>query len=139
MLCLTPDSFRNLLRLIQHHEVFQTTSNHPQAPVETQLAVILYHMGQFGNGASVSDLARMAGISEGSVEKYPERCQKAIPAHHDQYVWMVSDAKKEVVGLRHRSPEHLVQGSHHGCFQMLRQEIAQPRGQNRSLVYVVFS
>lgn len=96
MLRLTPDSFWKLLRLIQHHEVFQTTSNRPQAPVETQLAVTLYRMGRFGNGASVSDLARIAGISEGSVEKYTERCQKAILTHHDQYVRMVSDAEKEV-------------------------------------------
>jgi hypothetical protein len=51
-----------------------------------QLAVTLFRMGWFGNGASVTDLARTSGISEGSVEKYTERCQKALLALHDNYV-----------------------------------------------------
>ncbi|KAK0470702.1 hypothetical protein IW261DRAFT_1553686 [Armillaria novae-zelandiae] len=60
MLCVTPESFHFILQLIENHPVFQTHSNRPQTPVQTQLAVTLYRMGRFGNGASVPDIARIA-------------------------------------------------------------------------------
>jgi len=53
-------------------------------------------MGRYGNGASVEDIARIAGISEGSVEKYTERCQIAIMSLHDQYVRALTVEEKEV-------------------------------------------
>ncbi|KAF8587814.1 hypothetical protein K439DRAFT_1645760 [Ramaria rubella] len=52
-------------------------------------------MGQLGNGASVTDLAQIAGVSEGSVEKYTERCQKALLAQHDQFVHILTHEEKE--------------------------------------------
>jgi hypothetical protein len=64
--------FDIVLSLIEHHPVFRNNrdSNHPQAPVEVQLAVTLYRMGHCGNGASIQDIARAAGCSKGSVENY---------------------------------------------------------------------
>ncbi|KAF8577569.1 hypothetical protein K439DRAFT_1649067 [Ramaria rubella] len=53
-------------------------------------------MGHFGNGASVQDLARIAGISEGSVEWYTQCCQQALLAHHDWFVRMLTPEEKEV-------------------------------------------
>ncbi|KAF8532622.1 hypothetical protein JB92DRAFT_2824438 [Gautieria morchelliformis] len=44
--CTWHGTMPKLLKLIQHHEVVWTTFTCPQAPVETQLAVTLYHMGQ---------------------------------------------------------------------------------------------
>jgi hypothetical protein len=61
-----------------------------------QLAVTLFRMGRFGNGASVTDLAHTSGFSEGSVEKYTERCQKALLALLDNYVRMLTDEEKEM-------------------------------------------
>ncbi|KAF9009810.1 hypothetical protein BDZ89DRAFT_964627 [Hymenopellis radicata] len=72
MLRMTPESFDILLILIRDHPVFHNDSNNPQAPVQTQLAVTLYCLGRYGNGASVKDVARVAGISEGS-EKETEK------------------------------------------------------------------
>ncbi|KAF8545623.1 hypothetical protein OG21DRAFT_1367074, partial [Imleria badia] len=66
MLRVSPTVFQVLLDLIQEHPVFYNRSNNPQTPVQTQLAVTLYHMGCYGNGASLEDIARIAGISEGS-------------------------------------------------------------------------
>jgi len=96
MLRITPQSFCHLLRLIQGHPIFQNRSNKPQAPVKNQLAVTLYHMGRYGNGASVPDIARIAGISEGSVEKFTERCLIVILAHHDAYVRALTVEENEV-------------------------------------------
>lgn len=66
--------------------MFHNNSNFPQAPVAYQLAVTLFRLGRFGNGASVQDIARDAGICEGSVIMYTERCFKAILALHGMFV-----------------------------------------------------
>jgi len=106
MLHITPVSFRKLLQCIEGHPIFQTNSNCPHAPVEIQLAVTLYQMGRYGNGASVPDIVWAAGISEGSVEKFTERCQIAIMVHHDSYVralTMEGKRGERRVGLRGRA------------------------------------
>ncbi|KAG1772858.1 hypothetical protein EV702DRAFT_1201320 [Suillus placidus] len=86
MLRVSPEVFHVLLDLIEDHAIFQNNSNNAQAPVQLQLAVTLYRMGRYGNGASLEDIARYAGISEGSVEKFTERCFTAIEALHDAFV-----------------------------------------------------
>ncbi|KAG6878043.1 hypothetical protein C0992_008711 [Termitomyces sp. T32_za158] len=53
-------------------------------------------MGRYGNGASVEDIARIAGISEGSVLNYTERCFMAIEALHGLFVRRMTLAEKEV-------------------------------------------
>ncbi|KLO13912.1 hypothetical protein SCHPADRAFT_827310 [Schizopora paradoxa] len=70
MLRCQPRSFQILHTLIKNHPVFQNKSNNPQTPVDIQLAITLYRMGRFGNGASVGDISCNTGFSEGSeVEK----------------------------------------------------------------------
>ncbi|KAF7308036.1 DDE Tnp4 domain-containing protein [Mycena kentingensis (nom. inval.)] len=83
MLRLTPYCFDVLLHLIQDHPIFSNNSNNAQAPVEQQLAVALYRLGRYGNGASVHDIARIAGCSEGSVENFTKRVFTAIASLHD--------------------------------------------------------
>lgn len=95
MLRVTPESFQYILQLIEDHPVFTTTSHRPQTPVEIQLAVTLYRMGRFGNGASIKDIARTAGVSEGAVERFTERCFEAIHLHHDKFIRPLADAEKE--------------------------------------------
>lgn len=96
MLHISPFVFEKLLSLIEDHEVFQSDSNHGQAPVELQLAVTLYRMGRYGNGASVEDIARVAGCSEGSVNNFTNRCFKAILSLHNQFVRPLTPEEKEV-------------------------------------------
>lgn len=88
--------FDVILALIEHHPVFQNNSNNPQAPVREQLAVCLYRMGRYGNGASLGDIARMAGISEGSVVNYSNHCIEAIMSLHEIFVRKLTDEEKEV-------------------------------------------
>ena len=43
----------------------------------------LYRAGLFGNGACVIDVAHDAGISEGSVVTFTNRCIEAVRSLHD--------------------------------------------------------
>ncbi|EJF59388.1 hypothetical protein DICSQDRAFT_65172 [Dichomitus squalens LYAD-421 SS1] len=69
MLRVSPHVFEVIAELIRDHPVFHNGSNNPQAPVEQQLAITLFRMGRFGNAASLEDIAREAGCSEGSKEQ----------------------------------------------------------------------
>ena len=78
MLRVTPLVFQTILTLIEQHPIFTNNSNNSQMSVEQQLAITLFQMGQYGNGASIEDIARQAGCAEGSVENYTDRCFAAI-------------------------------------------------------------
>ena len=95
MLRVSPFVFQVLVELIKDHPIFHNNSNNPQAPVETQLAVTLFRMGRFGNAASLEDIAREAGCSEGTVELYTERCFTAILSLHDTFVRPLTEEEKE--------------------------------------------
>jgi hypothetical protein len=95
MLRVSPFVFEFILLLIKDHPVFTNNSHNPQAPVDVQLAVTLYRMGRFGNGASLEDIARIAGCSEGAVEKYTDRCFEAIESLHGIFVQRLTEEEKE--------------------------------------------
>jgi hypothetical protein len=96
MLRVSPLVFLSLLDLIEDHNVFRNDANLSQTPVEKQLAVALFRMGRYGNGASVEDIARGAGCSEGSVENYTNRCFEAILSLQGQFVKKLTPAEKEI-------------------------------------------
>ena len=96
MLRVSPLVFLTVLDLIEDHHVFKNDTNLGQTPVEQQLAVTLYRMGRYGNGASVEDIARAAGCSEGSVENFTDRCFEAILSLHGLFVRKLTDDEKEV-------------------------------------------
>ncbi|KAF7367676.1 DDE Tnp4 domain-containing protein [Mycena sanguinolenta] len=95
MLRVTPEVFQFILNLIDENEIFFNGSTNGQAPVEQQLAVTLYRMGRFGNAASLEDIARTAGCSEGSVENYTARCFDAIEEFHSVFVRQLTPEEKE--------------------------------------------
>lgn len=95
MVRVSPFMFQAYLSLIGNDPVFVNNSNNGQAPVEVQLAVTLYRMGRFGNANSVKDVARICGISEGSVEIYTERCHQAIERLQPLFVRPLTDEEKE--------------------------------------------
>jgi hypothetical protein len=95
MLCVSPHVFNFILDLIKDHPVFQNNSNTPQAPIHVQLAVTLYHVGHFGNGACLEDIAWDAGYSEGAVEMFIDRCFEAIKSLHDLFVQPLTVEEKE--------------------------------------------
>ena len=86
MLHVSPLVFLTILDLIEDHDGFRNNTNLGQTPVEQQLAVALFQMGRYGNGASVKDIARAAACSEGSVENYTNRCFEAMLSLQSQFV-----------------------------------------------------
>ncbi|KAG2746064.1 hypothetical protein P692DRAFT_201841041 [Suillus brevipes Sb2] len=56
-------------------------------------------MGHYGNGGSLEDIARHAGISEGGVELFTERCFTAIEFLHDIFVHLPTAEEKEIEKL----------------------------------------
>ena len=86
LLRVSPYVFCVIIELIKHHPIFHNNSNNPQALVEFQLAITLFRMGCFGNAASLEDIARKAGIAEGTVELYTDCCFEAILSLHDIFV-----------------------------------------------------
>jgi hypothetical protein len=96
MLRVTPPVFQFILNLIEENPIFYNDSNNSQAPVEQQLAVTLFRMGRFGNGASLEDIARTAGCSEGSVENFTRRCFDAVEEFQSAFVRKLTPEEKEV-------------------------------------------
>jgi len=93
---MSPQAFDVLVQLVKDHPSFHNNSNQVQAPVETQLAVTLYRMGQYGNGVSVGDVARVAGISNGSVQNFTKWSFDAIESLHDLFVCPLTQEEREV-------------------------------------------
>ena len=78
MLRVTPQSFHHIHALIKDSPDFSNNSPNAQIPSLYQLAVTLYRAGRYGNGASIQDVARIAGLSEGCVEDCTHRVLNAI-------------------------------------------------------------
>ncbi|KIK92196.1 hypothetical protein PAXRUDRAFT_589735, partial [Paxillus rubicundulus Ve08.2h10] len=90
-----PLSLRFCLISFKTTQPFTNNSNNSQTPVQTQLVVTLYHMGHYGNGVCLEDIAQIAWIFEGSVELFTEWCFKAIKSLHDAFVCMPTAEEKE--------------------------------------------
>lgn len=71
------------MELIQDHGVFHNNSNNPQLPVARQLAIYLYHAGDYGNACSVEAVAAWAGVSVGTVENCTKQVMVAVLNQHD--------------------------------------------------------
>jgi hypothetical protein len=95
MLRISPLIFDVIMNLIKDHPVFYSNSNVPQTDVKFQLAITLYRLGRYGNAASVGDIARNFGYSEGAVELFTKRCFQAIESLHGSFVCQLIVAEKE--------------------------------------------
>jgi hypothetical protein len=96
LLRVSPLVFNVILELIHDHPIFQNNSNAEQTPVDIQLVVTLYRLGRYGNAASITDVARVAGIGVGTVELFTNRCFEAIESLHDTFVRPLTAEEKEI-------------------------------------------
>jgi hypothetical protein len=92
---VNPETFDNILNLIQDHPIFKNNSNNAQIDVSTQLAITLNRFGHYGNAASLSNIGEWAGVSPGTVENCTKRVAVALLAHHDTAVHLPSREEKE--------------------------------------------
>ncbi|KAJ3817455.1 hypothetical protein F5880DRAFT_1492910, partial [Lentinula raphanica] len=94
---VTPYTFDKLVSAIEDDVIFENYSETArQAPVEEQLAVVLYHFGHDGNAANVQGVSNWAGIGKGTVLLYTRRIFTALlhPASA-KLTWMPTEAEKE--------------------------------------------
>src|SRR6201996_8706839 len=92
---ISPFVFNSIVDMIEHDPVFQNNSQNEQTPVDVQLAVTLYRMGRYGNGASLEDVAQFAGIGKGTVVDFTRRCFTAIEHLHPLFVRALTPDEKE--------------------------------------------
>ncbi|CEH17679.1 Predicted transposase [Ceraceosorus bombacis] len=88
---MAPGAFDELLTLLHGTEEFYDTSRDVLAEM---LSVVLYRFGHSGNGASVAEIARGAGISEGSVISWSKRVGSALAGlRHVVLTWATEGEK----------------------------------------------
>lgn len=95
---VSPYTFDQLVAAIENDPVFQNNSETAhQAPVEEQLAVVLYRFGHDGNGASLQGVANWAGIGKGTVLIYTKRILTALlrPEFMKNAVRLPTEEEKE--------------------------------------------
>ncbi|KAG9078619.1 hypothetical protein FS749_009330 [Ceratobasidium sp. UAMH 11750] len=89
-----PATFRFILDEIKDNPRFRNNSTCPQAPVELQLAITLHRLGRYGNGASMDDIAFLAGVGHGTVPLYTKRVIAAILDLHGRYIRTLTDEER---------------------------------------------
>lgn len=93
----TPACFEAVLRLIEDHPVFFSTSRNPPPSVEHQLAMTLERLGSNGNGASLTRISRYYKMSIGCVVTSTRRVVKAINDRGAGYLaWPDKDRREEI-------------------------------------------
>ncbi|KAJ3912412.1 hypothetical protein F5877DRAFT_54077 [Lentinula edodes] len=95
---VSPYTFDKLVMSLENDPVWQNFSDtSPQAPMEEQLAVLLYRLGHDGNAVSLQDVAHWSGIAKGTVILYTKRSLTAIlrPEFIKQNLRMPSQEEKE--------------------------------------------
>jgi hypothetical protein len=102
---------------LEQDPVFFNNSNHPQLPVEQQLAVALYRFGHNGNAASIQAVANWAGLGKGTVHLITRQVLTAVlrPGFMKSAVHMPTPEEKEKA--KQWVKNHSCHGWRHGwCF-----------------------
>ncbi|KAJ7663508.1 hypothetical protein B0H17DRAFT_872077, partial [Mycena rosella] len=94
---VTPRTFDALVAALEDDPIFFNNSNHPQLPVDQQLAVALYRFGHDGNAASFQSVANWAGLGKGTVHLITRRVMTAVlrPGFMQSAVRMPTQEEKE--------------------------------------------
>lgn len=79
-------AFAFILQSIKSHPTFTNNSQNNQRCVEQQLQIALFRFGRFGNAASIMEVSRAFGVSEGTVVNCTRRVINAILGLEDTYL-----------------------------------------------------
>ncbi|KAF8804571.1 hypothetical protein BYT27DRAFT_7107251, partial [Phlegmacium glaucopus] len=104
-LCIDPDCFDALVKVIRDDEIFLNNSNNSQMPVEQQVVIALFRFGHYGNAASIMKVAFQFGVGFRTVHLVTTHvlkaccskkfCSSSIQWANDQ---MKSEAKDWIEG-----------------------------------------
>ena len=90
-----PSTFDGILEKIRDHHIFHNNSHCPQIPVETQLAIFMYHAGHYGNAASPEAIGHWAGVCPGTVVNSTNRVMVALLTLHDELIHLPTPEEKK--------------------------------------------
>ncbi|KAJ6639613.1 hypothetical protein Bhyg_12360 [Pseudolycoriella hygida] len=91
---LTYSQFNKVYFLIKDNGVFRT-AHKGQTPVSIQLAIVLHRFETYGNGASVSSIVKLFGISDGS--SITRKTRRVIQAIVDVEHWPSEKEKAKAI------------------------------------------
>ena len=96
-LCITLETFNQIVDRISDHPIFFNNSTCPQAPVKDQLAITLFCFGHYGNAACLERVRKWAGTSKGLVKLATQRVMTALlsPDFMKDAVRLPTDEEKE--------------------------------------------
>jgi hypothetical protein len=94
---VSPLTFDKLVAALENDPIFSNNSNHPQLPVDQQVAVALYRFGHGGNAASIQAIANWAGLGKGTIHLITRRVMTAVlrPGFMQTAVRMPTATEKE--------------------------------------------
>ncbi|XP_049308660.1 uncharacterized protein LOC125777617 [Bactrocera dorsalis] len=92
-------TFDFILNLVKDDASFNQIRSCKQFPLKAQLAIVLYRLGSNGEGATLSKIAGLFGVSDGGIiQNLTDRIFKELLKHKDQYLfWPNSDERKKLV------------------------------------------
>lgn len=97
---LTYAQFNKVYSIIKDNKEFSSdVAYKKQTPVSVQLAIVLYRLGTYGNGASVKNIAKLFGQSDGSsITRMTRRVIKAVLDVEDMFIfWPDEKERSEVI------------------------------------------
>ena len=75
---INPDTFDLLTECLKTQSCFHNDSGNEQMPVARQILIALKRLGTYGNGSSLQNIARWAGVGKGTVDLVTRRVLLAI-------------------------------------------------------------
>ncbi|XP_036342392.1 putative nuclease HARBI1 [Rhagoletis pomonella] len=91
-------SFDAILELIKNDEIFNGPRSCKQFSVEAQLIIVLYRLGSSGEGASISKIARLFGVSDGGViQNMTNRVFHAILKLKTKFLYWPDAAERKIL------------------------------------------
>lgn len=75
---ITPTGFDHLVAALRGHRVFHQRSHSEQVPVDQQIAITLYRLGNSGNAMSLTKVGIWAGYGHGTIDKITQRVLTAV-------------------------------------------------------------
>ncbi|XP_067633653.1 putative nuclease HARBI1 isoform X1 [Eurosta solidaginis] len=89
-------TFQVLYDLIKDDEIFNGPRSCKQFSLETQLLVVLYRLGSSGEGATISKIASLFGVSDGgAIQNMTNRIFQAILKVRQQFVYWPDSAERQ--------------------------------------------
>jgi hypothetical protein len=91
--------FNNVFFLIKDNQVFESKVGCKiQTPVAVQLAIALYRFGIYGNGASIKNISKLFGVSDGSsITRMTRRVTKALIDVENKFIFWPNEKEREEI------------------------------------------